>query len=209
LAGFGFAQVLCEKLTLPTLSQSMSNGLFLDRTLRATTSWFAAGGQSLRRPTSRHIKIFEGGISGNPHPKLGEGESRMDTGVIIAIVVGAVVLVALVLVLVRQAQLRRLDARRDRAREMRRHAEVSRARADRTHAEAEERAARARREEATARERAAAADEQRREARERHLDAARTDPDADEDEVAGRFDREGDGSRGTDRGKAASRHREQ
>src|SRR3954451_11139077 len=113
----------------------------------------------------------------------------MSAGVIVAIVV-ALIVIAAVLFLSRGARQRRLGGRRDQPRDMRRRAEVSRARADRTHAEAEERAARARREEATARERAAPADEQRQDARERHLEAARTDPDVDEDEVAGRFDRD-------------------
>ena len=76
----------------------------------------------------------------------------MDTGVIIAIVVGALILLALLWLLGRRARDRKLDTRRGEAREIRREAEVSRAQADRTRAEAEERAARARREEAGARE---------------------------------------------------------
>jgi type II secretory pathway pseudopilin PulG len=120
----------------------------------------------------------------------------MDAGVIIAIVVVALLVLAALLLLGRKSRQKRLDARRHQAREIRREAEVSRAQADTTRAEADERAARARREEARARERAAVADARGREARERHLDAARKDPDADEDEVAERFDR----GRGSDRG---------
>ena len=112
----------------------------------------------------------------------------MDTGVIIAIVIAALIVLALLWLLGRRARERRLDTRRDEARGIRREAEVSRAQADRTRAEAEERAARARREEATAREQAARAEEQQLEARDRHLEAARVDPDADESEVAERYD---------------------
>jgi hypothetical protein len=59
-----------------------------------------------------------------------------------------------------------------------------------TRVEAEKRAAQARREEAQAQEQVAAAEGRRREARERRIEAARMDPDADEDEVAERLDRE-------------------
>jgi type IV secretory pathway VirB10-like protein len=114
----------------------------------------------------------------------------MSAGLIIAIVVVALIVLAAFLLLGRKGRQKQLDARRSQAREIRQEAEVSRAQADRTRAEAEERKARARREEAGARESAAAADARAREARERHLDAARKDPDADEDEVAERFDRE-------------------
>jgi hypothetical protein len=59
-------------------------------------------------------------------------------------------------------------------------------------AEAEKRAAQARREEAQAEEQVAAAEARKRKARDLHIEAARKDPDADEREVAKRFDREYD-----------------
>jgi F0F1-type ATP synthase membrane subunit b/b' len=125
----------------------------------------------------------------------------MSTGLIIAIVIIALIVLAAVLLLGKKGREKRLDSRRDQAGEIRREAEVSHAQADRTRAEAEERAARARREQAGAREQAATAEQRTLEARERHLDAARTDPDADEDEVAERFDREhGTGRDGGDEG---------
>ena len=114
----------------------------------------------------------------------------MDTGVIIAIVVGALIVLALLWLLGRRAREQRLDTRRGEARQIRREAEVSRAQADGTRAEAEERAARARREEASAREQAAHAESRQQEARDRHLEAARVDPDVDEREAAERYDRE-------------------
>jgi len=114
----------------------------------------------------------------------------MDTGVIIAIVIGALILLGLLWFLGRKGRERRLETRRDQAREIQREAEVGRAQADKTSAEAEAQAAEARRQEALARERAASAEEQRAEARERHIEAAKKDPDADPDEVAERFDRE-------------------
>jgi hypothetical protein len=117
----------------------------------------------------------------------------MDTGVIVAIVIGALILLALLWLLGRRARERKLDTRRGEARGIRREAEVSRAQADRTRAEAEERAARARREEATAREQAAHAESKQEEARDRHLQAASVDPDVDEREAAERYDREGVG----------------
>jgi len=114
----------------------------------------------------------------------------MSTGAIIAIVVAALIIIALLVILSRRARERRLDTRRDEARQIRREAEVSSAQADRTRAEAEERAARARREEATAREQAAHAEAKQQEARDRHLEAASVDPDVDEGEAAERYDQE-------------------
>jgi F0F1-type ATP synthase membrane subunit b/b' len=114
----------------------------------------------------------------------------MDTGVIIAIVVGALILLALLWLLGRKGRERRHETRREEAREIRREAEVGRAEADRTRAEAEAQAAEAKRQDALARERAATADEQHAEARERHIEAAKKDPDADPDEAAAQFDRE-------------------
>ena len=132
----------------------------------------------------------------------------MSTGLIIAIVVIALIVLAALLLLGRKGREKRLETRRDEAREIRREAEVSRAQADRTRAEAEERAARARREEAGARERAATAEARGREARERHLDAARKDPDTDEDEFAERYDREhGVGEGESDAGRDSGRDR--
>jgi FtsZ-interacting cell division protein ZipA len=113
----------------------------------------------------------------------------MSTGAIIAIVIAALIVLAILWLVGRQARERRLDTRRDQAREIRREAEVGRAQADRTHAEADERAARARREEATAREQKAHAEAQQREARDQHMQAASVDPDVDEREAADRYDR--------------------
>jgi FtsZ-interacting cell division protein ZipA len=114
----------------------------------------------------------------------------MSTGLLIAIIVIALIVLALLFLVGRKRREKRLETRRHEAREIRREAEASQARADQARAEAEERAARARREEAAAREQAATAAERGREARERHLDAARKDPDTDEDEFAERYDRE-------------------
>jgi hypothetical protein len=113
----------------------------------------------------------------------------MDTGVIIAIVVGALIVLALLWFVGRAGRNRRHETRRAEAREIRREAEVGTAQADRTRAEAETQAAEARRQDALARERQAAADEQHREARDRHIEAARKDPDMDPDEAAAEFDR--------------------
>ena len=112
----------------------------------------------------------------------------MDTGVIVAIVIGALLLLALLWFLGRKGRDRRHETRRVEAREIRREAEVGRAQADRTRAEAEAQAAEAKRQEALARERQASAEEQHMEARERHIEAARKDPDADPDEAAAEFD---------------------
>jgi len=112
----------------------------------------------------------------------------MDTGVIVAIVIAALIVLALLFLLGKRGRERKLDSRREEAREIRREAEVGRAQADRTRAEAEERAARARREEAAAREQAAHAESRHEEARDRHMEAARLDPDVDEREAAERFD---------------------
>jgi hypothetical protein len=114
----------------------------------------------------------------------------MSTGLIIAIVIAALILLALFWFLGRKGRERRLDTRRDQAREIQREADVGRAQADKTRAEAEAQAAEAQRQDALARERSATAEEQRAEARERHIDAAKKDPDADPDEAAERFDRE-------------------
>jgi F0F1-type ATP synthase membrane subunit b/b' len=112
----------------------------------------------------------------------------MDTGVIIAIVVGALIVLALLWLVGRAGRNRRHETRREEARGIRREAEVGRAQADRTRAEAEAQAAEAKRQDALARERAASAEEQHAEARERHIEAARKDPDADPDEAAAAFD---------------------
>ena len=112
----------------------------------------------------------------------------MDTGVIVAIVVGVLIVLALVWFLGRAGRSRRDETHRAEAREMRREADVGSAKADRTRAEADAQAAEARRQEALARERSVSADEQHREARERHIEAAEKDPDADPDEAAAEFD---------------------
>jgi FtsZ-interacting cell division protein ZipA len=114
----------------------------------------------------------------------------MDAWVIIVIVVAALILLALFVLLGRKGRERKLESNRQEAREVRRGAEVDRAQADKSRAEADVKAAEARRQEAQARERSAHADEQQREARERHLEAARLDPDVDEDEAAAQYDRE-------------------
>jgi hypothetical protein len=112
----------------------------------------------------------------------------MDTGVVIAIVVGALIVLALLWFLGRAGRERKLDKRRGEAHEIRREAEVGRAQADQTRAEADAQAAEARRQDALARERSATADEQHRAARDRHIEAAEKDPDADPDEAAAEFD---------------------
>ncbi|HEY7453203.1 MAG TPA: hypothetical protein VH683_01475 [Thermoleophilaceae bacterium] len=114
----------------------------------------------------------------------------MDTGVIIAIIVGVLILLALLWLVTRASRGRRYEKRRTEAREIQREADLSRAQADKTRAEAEAQSAEARRQDALARERAASAEEQRQEARERHIEAAKKDPDADPDEAADAFDRE-------------------
>jgi FtsZ-interacting cell division protein ZipA len=114
----------------------------------------------------------------------------MSTGLIIAIVIAALILLALFWFLGRKGRDRRLETRREQAREIGREADLSRAEADRTRAEAETQAAEARRQDALARERAAEAEEQQRQARERHIEAAKRHPDMDEDEAAAEFDRQ-------------------
>jgi multidrug efflux pump subunit AcrA (membrane-fusion protein) len=113
----------------------------------------------------------------------------MDTGVIIAIVIGALILLALLWFVGRKGRERRHETRRVEAGEIRREAELGGAQADKTRAEAEAQSAEARRQDALARERSASAEEQHREARERHIEAAKKDPDADPDEAAAEFDR--------------------
>ena len=82
----------------------------------------------------------------------------MSTGAIIAIVIGVLILLALLWFLGRAGREKRLDARRNQAREIRREAEVGTAQADKARAEADAQAAEARRQDALARERAATAD---------------------------------------------------
>jgi hypothetical protein len=101
----------------------------------------------------------------------------MDTGVIIAIVIGALLVLALVMLLGRKGRERKLETKRGEAREIRRDAQVTEAQADRTRAEADERAAKARREEAAARETAAEAERHEEAAAERHAQADEHDPD--------------------------------
>ena len=102
----------------------------------------------------------------------------MDTGVIIAIVIGVLLLVALFALLGKRGKERKNETRRVESREIKREAEVKDAQADRVSAESEERAARARREEAMAREQAAEAQQHKREAHEHHAKAHDLDPDA-------------------------------
>ena len=103
----------------------------------------------------------------------------MDTGAIVAIVIGVALLVAALVWFGRQARQRRLEGRRVEAHETRREARVSGAQAERQRAEADERAARARKEQAMAEEQAAKAEKQHRFARERHERADELDPDVD------------------------------
>jgi hypothetical protein len=110
----------------------------------------------------------------------------MDTGVIIAIVVGALVLIALFAIAARRGRERKLETRRSEAAEHRLEAEVRGARADRQEAGAEERAARAKREQALAQEQAARARQERGLAEERHERARDIDPDVDDREPAER-----------------------
>jgi F0F1-type ATP synthase membrane subunit b/b' len=121
----------------------------------------------------------------------------MSTGLIIAIVIAALILLALFWFVGRKGRERRLETRREQAREIGREADLGRAEADRTRAEAEaqgaearRQSAEARRQDALARERAAEAEEQRLQARERHIEAAKKHPDMDEDEAAAEFDRQ-------------------
>ena len=108
----------------------------------------------------------------------------MDVGVIIAIVVGALVLIAAIAIATKMARERRLEGKREEAREVRHEAQLSGAQAERQQAEAQERAARARREQAIADEQAAEAEKHQRFARERHEEARSLDPDSDDEETA-------------------------
>jgi hypothetical protein len=101
----------------------------------------------------------------------------MDTGVIVAIVIGAIVLIALVAFLAKRGRDSRRDTKRVEAHETRREAQVRGARADKAEAYADERAARAKREQAEAQEAAAVADKERRASRDRHEYADNVDPD--------------------------------
>lgn len=101
----------------------------------------------------------------------------MDTGVIVAIVIGVLLLLALVMLLGRKGRERKLETKRQEAREIRRDATVTEAQAERTRAEADERAAKARREEAAARQTAAEAERHEEAAAARHAEADEHDPD--------------------------------
>jgi FtsZ-interacting cell division protein ZipA len=83
----------------------------------------------------------------------------MDTWLIILIVVAAVVVLAIAFVAWRRAQERRIEGKRDEARELRSQAEVQAHRADARASLAEEEAERADRERVEAREQARRADE--------------------------------------------------
>lgn len=117
----------------------------------------------------------------------------MDTGTIVAVIIGALVLIALFVVLSRAARNKKLDSRRQQAGELRqeaqqrglkaqRHsavAEEKAAIADRAEAEARQQAAIAKRERAEAQERATVAEREGRVAREHQEKAYEVDPDAD------------------------------
>ena len=105
----------------------------------------------------------------------------MDAGVIVAIVIAAIVVLALIAFALGPARERKREARRERAEEIRREAELRSAQADRHEAEAEEQAARARREQALAEEKAVVAERTRRFARGRHREADEVDLDPDAD----------------------------
>jgi hypothetical protein len=108
----------------------------------------------------------------------------MDAGVIIAIVVGALVLIAAIAIASKMARERRLEGKRDQAREIRHEAQVRGAQAEHQQAEAQERAARARKEQAAADEQAAEAERHQRFARDRHAEAQDLDPDSDAEQEA-------------------------
>jgi hypothetical protein len=99
-------------------------------------------------------------------------------------VVGALVLIAAIAIASKMARERRLEGKREEAREVRHEAQLRGAQADRQRAEAEERAARARKEQALADEQAAEADKRTRFARERQEEARSIDPDAGDEEAA-------------------------
>jgi FtsZ-interacting cell division protein ZipA len=101
----------------------------------------------------------------------------MDTGAIIAIVVGGLALLALLVLVGRKSHEKRRESRRAEAHEVRREAQVYSARAEREQAEADARAARARREEALAQEKALGAEKRGRFAREQRERADELDPD--------------------------------
>jgi FtsZ-interacting cell division protein ZipA len=117
----------------------------------------------------------------------------MDTGTIVAIVIGALVLIAIAVLATRAARDRKLETRRNEAGELRqeamqrdltaqRHsaaAEEKAALADQAEAEARQQAAVAQRERAEAEERSAVADREGRLAREHQERAYEIDPDAD------------------------------
>jgi biopolymer transport protein ExbB/TolQ len=110
----------------------------------------------------------------------------MDTGVIVAIAVGALILIALLVVLARRARERKFEARREEAAEHRLEGQIRGARADRQEAAAEESGARAKAEQATAREQAARARQERELAEGRHEHARQVDPDVDDRETSER-----------------------
>ena len=133
----------------------------------------------------------------------------METGIIVAIVVGALLLIVLAVAMSRAAKNRKLEERRVEAGELREEAQRRGVTAQRHQAEAEERAATAERAEAEAREKAAIANRERaladergfvaeregRIARETHERAAELDPDqqVQDDQTQqsnGRWDRE-------------------
>lgn len=119
----------------------------------------------------------------------------METGIIVAIVVGALLLIGLAVAMSRAAKNRKLEERRVEAGELREEAQRRGVTAQRHQAEAEERAATAERAEAEAREKAAIANRERtlaeerglvaeregRMARETHERAVELDPDAETD----------------------------
>jgi LPXTG-motif cell wall-anchored protein len=104
----------------------------------------------------------------------------MDTGAIIALVVGGLALLALLVLIGRKRREKRLESQRVEAHEVRREAQISSAQAEREQAEADARAARARREQALAREKALGAEKRGRFAREQHERADDLDPDVQE-----------------------------
>jgi FtsZ-interacting cell division protein ZipA len=110
----------------------------------------------------------------------------MGTGGIVAIIIiAALVLVAFAFVS-RKARNKRLDSRRDEARDLRRKANERELRGQREQALADEKAALAKRAAAEAELRSQRAQEEGRFAREHHERAVKVDPDASEKQPAGR-----------------------
>jgi len=104
----------------------------------------------------------------------------MSTGGLVAIVIVALIGAIVLFAVMRSARNKRLDSRREKARELRREAQQRDLRAQREQALADEQAALAKRAQAEAQLRAQKAEQEGRFAREHHEKATSVDPDADE-----------------------------